>query len=409
MGANAISQIGEGVSAVAIPWFVLETTGSITQTGVVAATTAAARVAGAVLGGPVVDRYGFRPAAIGADVVSGSAVAAIPLLYVTIGLDFRLLLLFVALGAFFDGPGATARDSMVPNLTTMAGMAPERVNSIYQLVPRLAIFIGPAIAGVLVTLIGAGQVLWVNGGTFIVSALIVATQIPRITRSVPTPDPGGQAVRTRPWSGLVEGFRFIASNPLARVIVTMVMALNLLDAPLGSVLLPALVRERYGDATALGLMLSLLGGGAVLSSLVFAVIGPRLPRRNTFLLAYSLVGFPYLVLSLGPPLPVVLLAMFLMGCAVGPINPILMTIRQEVVPEHLRGRVFGAMVAASWAAIPLGQLLGGVLTESFGPRPLAGGIGVCYLAITLSMWLNPAIRDMDLSRSGRSATAAPTP
>ena len=106
---------------VAIPWFVLETTGSATLTGIVAALTFAPTVLATFFGGAIVDRLGFRRTSIMADVASGVTVAAIPLIHATVGIELWQLFVLVFLGALFDAPGATARRSLLPDLVELAG------------------------------------------------------------------------------------------------------------------------------------------------------------------------------------------------------------------------------------------------------------------------------------------------
>jgi MFS family permease len=90
------------------------------------------------------------------------------------------------------------------------------------------------------------------------------------------------------------------------------------------------------------------------------------------------------------------------GLAAGPLNPILAAVEYERIPEHMRGRVFGAMQAGAWMAMPLGVLAGGYLIEQFGLPATFLVTSLCYLATTLTMVVNPAFREMDR----RPATAS---
>jgi predicted MFS family arabinose efflux permease len=82
------------------------------------------------------------------------------------------------------------------------------------------------------------------------------------------------------------------------------------------------------------------------------------------------------------------------GLAAGPINPLLATIAQERVPASLRGRVFGIVSAGAFAALPLGVLFAGYLVEWLGLRITILGVAGGYLLVTLSLLVNPAIREM---------------
>ena len=178
--ANSISQFGNTLSYLAIPWFVLEVTGSASLTGIaVAARTFPVIILG-LFGGVVVDRLGYRKASVISDVASGLTIVSIPLLYLTAGLEYWQLLVLIFLGAVLDMPGAAARRSLLPELATIAGMRLERANVSYQLTNRTAMLFGPPVAGVLVGLIGASNVLWFNGATFALSSIAIVLGVPRL-------------------------------------------------------------------------------------------------------------------------------------------------------------------------------------------------------------------------------------
>lgn len=195
-------------------------------------------------------------------------------------------------------------------------------------------------------------------------------------------------------SELTQGLRFIWSHRLIRAVVLTVLVTNFLDAPI-SVVMPVYAKQELGSAAQLGLLLGVFGGCALLGSLAFGAVGHRLPRRRTFVSCFLVWSCVYLVLSTLPSLPVAVAAMAIGGLAIGPINPLLGTIQFELVPAEIRGRVFGAVTAGAWSAIPAGVLLGGVTTEAFGVATTFLVIGVCYVAVTLFGFVNPAFREMD--------------
>ncbi|MBL8127976.1 MAG: MFS transporter, partial [Chloroflexia bacterium] len=112
--------MGNQLTALAIPWFVLATTGSAASAGLVGVAAVLPAVLAAFLGGAVVDRLGPKRTSIVADVLSGVAIALIPLLYVSVGLPFAVLLVLVFLGALLDTPGVTARLALLPEVATGA-------------------------------------------------------------------------------------------------------------------------------------------------------------------------------------------------------------------------------------------------------------------------------------------------
>ncbi len=102
--ANAISLTGNVFSNIAIPWFVLQTTGSATQTGITGFFTILPVVIAGFFGGTIIDRLGYKRTSIIADIASGVTTALIPLLHFTIGMQFWQLMVLVFFGALLDMP-----------------------------------------------------------------------------------------------------------------------------------------------------------------------------------------------------------------------------------------------------------------------------------------------------------------
>ncbi|HLA01708.1 MAG TPA: MFS transporter [Aestuariivirga sp.] len=386
--ANAISLTGNVLTTVAIPWFVLQTTGSPAKTGVTGFFSILPVVLAGFLGGVLVDRLGYKRTSILSDLASGITVALVPLLHFTVGLEFWQLMVLVFLGAFLDAPGSTARYALVPELAELAGMPIERAASLTQIIERSSRLIGAPLAGVLIAVIGTANVLWLDAVSFFVSAGMISVFI--TTRSKP-----GEAERQNYYEDLVDGLRFLARDRLMLAIVIMVMITNFLDAAFGGVIQPVYVKQVYGSALDLGLLIAAGGGGAVVGALIFSAIGHRLPRHSTFVSMFVLVSLRFWIYALYPPLSITILAVFITGIGAGPLNPIIAAVEYERIPPGMRGRVFGTIQAGAWAAMPLGMLLGGVLTEQYGLQPILIGLGITYLASTLAMAVIPAMREMN--------------
>ena len=387
--ANAISLVGNVFSLIAIPWFVLQTTGSATQTGITGFFTILPVVLAGFLGGTLIDRLGYKRTSIIADIASGVTTALIPFLYFTNGLDFWQLLTLVFLGALLDTPGGTARAALLPELAEQAGMPIERVTSIDHVIERGARLVGAPLAGLLIGIMDTANVLWLDAASFFVSAAIVGFLIagPKLIKREEKP--------ANYFDELKDGLRFIAHDRLILSIVIMVMLTNFLDAIFGGVVQPVYVREVFGNALNLGLLIAANGGGAVLGGLIFAAIGHRLPRHTTFVAAFVLTGFRFWVYALYPPLTVLLMTNLITSIGAGPLNPIIGAVEFERIPANMRGRVFGAITAGAWIAMPLGMLLGGVLTDRYGTFIMLIGLAITYFITTISMAFIPAMKEMN--------------
>ena len=387
--ANAISLTGNVFSNIAIPWFVLQTTGSATQTGITGFFTILPVVLAGFFGGTIIDRLGYKRTSIIADIASGVTTLLIPLLHFTIGLEFWQLMALVFLGAFLDTPGSTARDAVLPELAEEAGIPIERAASIVHVIERSSRLVGAPLAGLLIGIIGTANVLWINAASFFISAAIIGL-------SIATP----KRVETETVSGkyledLKSGLRFMINDRLIFAIVTMIMLTNFLDAIFGGVLQPVYVKEIYGNAVNLGLLIAANGAGAVIGGLIFAAIGPRLPRHTVFVGAFVLTGLRFIFYIFQPPIAILLTATFVSSIGAGPLNPIIGAVQFERIPPDMRGRVFGAITAGAWIAMPLGMLIGGVFTEKLGVVPMFIGLAITYFIVTASMAFIPAMKEMN--------------
>lgn len=387
--ANAISLVGNMFAALAIPWFVLQTTGSATQMGITGFFNVLPIVLAGLLGGALIDRLGYKRTSILADLASGVTVLLIPALYLTVGLPFWALMILVFLGALLDAPGSTARSALVPELAELAGMPIERATSVNQVIERSSRLVGAPLAGFLIAVMGTANVLWLDAASFFISALLVGVLIVVPRLQLPETASG------KYFDELLDGLKFLVRDRLILAIVVTVMLTNFLDSAYGNVVRPIYVNQVFGSAFALGLIIAANGGGAVLGALIFGWIGPRLPRYAIFVSMFILTGFRFFVMAVYPPLWVILLTTFIFSIGAGPLNPIIDAVEYERIPPNMRGRVFGTITAGAWAAMPLSVLAAGVLTEKFGVQLMLIGIGLIYLATTLSMAFIPAMREMD--------------
>jgi MFS family permease len=387
--ANAISMLGNVFATIAIPWFVLQTTGSATQTGITGFFTILPVVLAGFLGGTLIDRLGYKRTSIIADLASGVTVTLIPLLHFTVGLQFWQLMVLVFLGALLDAPGSTARAALIPELAALAGMPIERATSASQVIERSSRLVGAPLVGVLIALMGTANVLWLDAVSFFTSAAIVALLI--TVTSVKSKDaaPGNY------FDELLNSLRFLRRDTLILTIVVIVMITNFLDAAFGGVILPVYVNQIFGNALNLGLIIAANGGGAVLGAIIFGIIGHRLPRRATFVAMFVLVSLQFWSFALYLSFPLILVATIISGVGAGPLNPIIDAVSYERIPADMRGRVFGTITAGAWVAMPLGMLLGGILTEQFGVQPLLISLGLAYLVTTLSMAFIPAMQGIN--------------
>lgn len=405
--AEAVSLTGTRVSMIALPWFVLTTTGSATKTGLVAFAELLPMVLLKVLGGPLIDRLGPRRVAIACDLGSVAVIGAVPLLHGLDLLSFPLFLALVALAGALRGPGDGAKNAMVPALVREAGVPLERATGLHSTVERTATMLGSIAAGLLVAAVGPTTALLLDALSFGVAAAVLAwstSSLPRVAESSaesPAESPGYRRQ-------LREGWDFLRGDAVLLGIAVMVALTNLLDIAYVSVLLPVWADEYGGGAAAIGVVLAVFGGASALGAVCAAAWAARLPRYRTYLLAFLVGGAPrFLVLALDSPLWTVLVVSVASGFACGFLNPVLGAVIFERIPEPLVGRVSSLTTAMCFALMPLGGVLGGTLIGAAGLAPALVAVGLAYLAVTMLPALDPRWREMDRrSQDDRQRQAA---
>jgi MFS family permease len=387
VAADVVSLTGNRISLLAIPWFVLETTGSATRTGLVAFFAFLPLAGAAFVGGHVVDRFGGRRTSVASDLASAGTTLLVPVLHYMGLLSFPLLLLLVFAGTALDGPGATGRRALVPDAASASGWRLEVVTSAMEGAFRSTQMIGGAAAAALIATVGAPAALLVNSSTFVVSACLIGFGA-RGLGGAPEPPPPLRA-------SLAEGLRFLRNDDVLRAIVLLFVFANMLENALIAVLLPTYAQRTSGEALTLGLPVAALGAGALLGAGLYGRYGARLRLDVTVAFGLLLSGPPkYLVLSFEPSLAVVVGVFFVSSLAAGPLNPMLAGLQLRRIPAPLRGRVLGATMSAVVASIPLAVLVAGALADA-APVTLVLLVGAAlYTALGLAPLISGVFRDV---------------
>lgn len=392
LAATIISLVGSQMTIIALPWFVLSTTGSAAKAGLVGFATFLPGLVVGLFGGVLVDRLGFKRVSVVADLVSGLGIVAIPLLYDTIGLSFWQLLVLVFIGSLLKVPSLTAHRSMVPELAAHAGKSLERVNALFESSQNLALLLGTPLAGVLVASVGARNVLWLDAASFGLSALLVGLVVPAGLFAQ------SQFASHGYLRDVMAGLTFIRRDQLLWPMVIVLAASNAISSSIGGVVLPYYVKDAFGSAASLGIMFAALGGGGFLGATLYGMVAGRVPRRVIWMAAFFIMPLEFWILTISPSVAMIVGAFFVAGMFSGPLNPLMVTIRHERSPEALRGRVFSTYSAVAMAAQPLGILIAGNLIEGAGFEFAVVAFALSAQMLGILVLLIPAFRRMDALR-----------
>ncbi|CAN5403257.1 MFS transporter [soil metagenome] len=244
-----------------------------------------------------------------------------------------------------------------------------QANSRFEASQSAAETVGPGIAGALVQLITAPFALLVNGGSFLVSALIVTT-LPDVEAA-----PHSPIARQSILKEIREGLHLVATNRYLRAIAGNISTVGLFYSMLETVFLVHMTRDLKLEPGWIGFVF--VGGalGFILAAWLTQATARRFGLGPTLMTALLVLGLGNLVLALavGAKISVILILMLgytLFGLGHTAYNITQISLRQAITPNHLQGRMNATMEFALWGIAPVGALLGGLLGEYFGLRPV---------------------------------------
>jgi MFS family permease len=344
----------------ALPWFVLVTTGSAAKMSLVLAVEILPVALLGIPSGALIARLGARTTMVVSDAARAPLMLAIPLLHEAGALTFPVLLVFVfALGSFM-APYFSAQRLILPELVGDDERTVGQANAVVEGTQRATALLGPSLAGVLIALMGATNVLYLDAASYFISFLILVTLVPRRP-------PVAESEDAR---GLLAGIRFLLRDPLLRVLALTALFLNMFGQML-SASLPVLAFEEFDESSTIaGLFFAAFGAGALLGAILAVKLVPKFdPIR---LGAVGLVAFTLPLPLLGLPLPAAAVIVVVFTAAVfGPIiNAPLIGVLTMRTPEALRPKVMTGLLTMALLAGPLGLLVVGPLLGAWGPRPV---------------------------------------
>ncbi len=375
VAAETISVLGTRMTYLALPWFVLVTTGSPSKMTLVLAAEILPMAILGIPSGAVVQRFGSRTTMLVADFARAPILASIPLLYSAGVLSFGLLLGIVALLGCFMPPYFGAQRTILPELVGEDERRMSQANSSIEGGTAVAALLGPALAGALIPLIGAPNVLYVDAATYLVAFVLVLVFVPRRK-------PVAAAVQ----HGVLAGLRFLRQDRLLAPMAATVVAFGFLGAGMSAGLPVYAYDEFDGSSWIAGLFYAAIGAGAVVGSVLAVLVVRRVPPLR--LAAFGILAFsiPLWVLPFLPPWPVVFAALFLATLFTPLVNGPTIGVLTARTPEHLRAKVMTAVISANTLAAPLGFLVAGQVLERWGVVPLFAAVvlGITWMAVVFA-------------------------
>ncbi|MBI5946865.1 MAG: MFS transporter [Chloroflexi bacterium] len=387
-GGQSVSRLGDSVYRIALAWWVLEETGSPRTMGAVLVFAFAPMLLFLLIGGVVVDRLPRIGVMLASDLIRGALVAGIAALAVNDSLEIWHIFLASAVFGLVDAFFQPAYAAAVPQLTPADALP--SANSLTTVSQQAIGIGGPALGALLVATGGTSTAFTLDAATFFISAGFLVF-IPGRSHRVAGGEPSDGWL-----TDLGAGLRAVSSRPFLWVTIAVAALANVTISGPHNVALPFLINDvRSEGVGAFGLILSFTGAGAVAAAVVLGRF--KHVRRRGWLTngALLLQGALLTVYATGAPLPVLLTASVFEGACLATFGLIWVGAMQELVPQHLLGRVASIDSLGSYALLPLGYAAAGWASARFGPAEVLAGGGVATMAIAAAGFLHPQVRGLD--------------
>jgi predicted MFS family arabinose efflux permease len=400
--AETASQLGTQVTQLALPVVAVTVLAATPlQMGVLTALETAAFLLIGLPAGAWVDRWRRKRVLVTADLVRAVVLATLPVAYLLGALDLGQLFVAAALTGtatvFFD----VAYQSYLPTLVDRHQLV--EGNGKLEASRAVAQVAGPGLTGVLLRVLGAPLLLFVDAVSFLMSAAFLG--------SIAQPDVVPDRTARRPLrTEIAEGLGFVVRHPLLRRIVACTGISNLFGSMNSALLVLFVIRELGLSESTLGLVFSVGAVGGLLGAASAAWFARRVGEGRAIpvsAVAYSAAAALMPLAAVGAPVVLLVTGWFLLSWAVVVYNVVQVSFRQRLCPPGLLGRMNASVRFIVFGTMPLGGLLGGVLGEWLGVLPalwlaVGGGLLACLPVVA-----SPLLTMGDLPDALDARTPAP--
>ncbi|HEX4900193.1 MAG TPA: MFS transporter, partial [Pyrinomonadaceae bacterium] len=256
---------------------------------------------------------------------------------------------------------------------------------------QLSRVVGPVAAALGFKFFGLAGCFYANGVSFI--AVVIALSLVRFDERKTI----AHSVKDRRalWQDLVDGLRYVRKRPRVSSLLSISAATSLFGAPYLA-LIPIFARDIFHlGATGLAWMMGTAGAGAFLGALVLAYLGDFKRKGWSVLGGAFFFGICLIVFAQSTWLPLSLIFLFGVGFAIVTSVAVTNTLLQKLVTDRMRGRVMSMFILSFVGAMPIGNLLAGVVSHRFGaPAAItAGGLAI-VIYISVMTLTNKRLRDL---------------
>lgn len=364
---QSVSVLGSQISGLAFPVLAVTLLGATEmQMGLLNAADNAAFLLVGLLAGAWVDRWRKRQVMILADLVRLVAVGIIPVLYFMGQLQiWHLFITGAIIGVatvFFD----VAYQSFIPILLPKDKI--NSANAAMETTVQVSSIGGPAVVGVLLTIVKAPALMVIDALSFLFSA--IALSFARDSEQVaPKED------RRPLFTEIGEGLRFVISQPMIRIIAITTAGTNFFGSMIWALTPLLFLRDLHISTAVYGLMFSIASVGGLLGGLAAPKLAKLMGEGPLITVSAVVSSASMLMIPIAATLPsalvpvMITIAEFISSFTVLTYNITQVSARQRICPPQLLGRMNASIRAFIWGVMPLGSLIGGFLGAQFGIMP----------------------------------------
>lgn len=389
--AALFASVGNSAVHIAIPWLVLETTGSSANAGVVLGISGFSVIFTAPIIGGLIAVLGARPVSIWADIISAGSVVLFPIVGSLFGLNLASLLIIAIVGALFDPAGATARKSLIQAVAERDGLSLIKFNGTYEAAATIGTVLGPTGAALAISFVGINATFYLIAIVFVLASCL-AFFIPVVTTYTKSDE--SFSVKNVFKETRIGMSALWNDKPLLSL-VGLYTLLTAIYMPVESIVLSRYFRD-LNEPRTLGFVLSAMSVGIVIGALQFHRAVRIFSPGNMVIISMTLIGAVVCAMAFLPNALIFIGLGLTLGLAFGPVSPMSNYLVQQRMPQHLHGPVFGTQFSLMYLATPAGTLALGLIVQSVSIAPLLFVIGALFIGVTLLVGFTGPLRRLSV-------------
>ena len=392
--AELVSLTGSSMTFVALPWFVLVTTGSIAKMAWVMAAEMVPIALFGIPAGVLIARIGAKKTMVISDAARGPLLMVLPILKWTGNLSFGWVLVVTFAIGCFAAPYFSSSKLIIPEVAGDDERAVAQVNAVLAGAQQITQIAGPVLAGVLIAATSPPVVLVVDGATYLFSVLTIVF----VVRA------GKRVEQTAQSRGLLAGLRFLADDRLLGPILLAACGINLVAQGL-LVAVQGLAYFDYSqDAHVVGYLFGAFGIGALIGAIVAQSLTQKVDLLKLAAVAIVLMPLPLWLLAMPLPWGAAMVVLACFGFFTPLVNAPIIGVLTVRTPPPLRPKVMTSVMTVATLAGPLGFIAAGEALRYVSLSALFVGIAA-GLTVGGLVFATVLLRNRDAPPASAPATA----